>query len=241
MKVESTLNQQISRWGFWAVIVFVITAVLSMFLPLDIANGYAATHADRVQWLQHNRGLFIAGWVNQIFSMFSLSGALAAAAWVAVVNNALRAILGVFFVAMATMAFAIPKFMAIWTIPMLADAAASGSPGSAMAHSLLPLLNVSVPFSLYTSFDYLGFWLYAVFALLVAGPLYGDALTAKVAAVSLGGFALLYHGCLLMLLMGGIDPKDIETYFIGTTLLLLVHLVAVGAVFKNPKPQAEEK
>jgi hypothetical protein len=57
----------------------------------------------------------------------------------------------------------------------------------------------------------------------------------------LGGFALLYHGCLLMLLMGGIDPKDIETYFIGTTLLLLVHLVAVGAVFKNPKPQAEEK
>jgi hypothetical protein len=241
MKVESTLNQQISRWGFWAVIVFVITAVLSMFLPLDIANGYAATHADRVQWLQHNRGLFIAGWVNQIFSMFSLSGALAAAAWVAVVNNALRAILGVFFVAMATMAFAIPKFMAIWTIPMLADAAASGSPGSAMAHSLLPLLNVSVPFSLYTSFDYLGFWLYAVFALLVAGPLYGDTLTAKVAAVSLGGFALLYHGCLLMLLMGGIDPKDIETYFIGTTLLLLVHLVAVGAVFKNPKPQAEEK
>lgn len=241
MKVESTLNQQISRWGFWAVIVFVITAVLSMFLPLDIANGYAATHADRVQWLQHNRGLFIAGWVNQIFSMFSLSGALAAAAWVAVVNNALRAILGVFFVAMATMAFAIPKFMAIWTIPMLADAAASGSPGSAMAHSLLPLLNVSVPFSLYTSFDYLGFWLYAVFALLVAGPLYGDTLTAKVAAVSLGGFALLYHGCLLMLLMGGIDPKDIEAYFIGTTLLLLVHLVAVGAVFKNPKPQAEEK
>jgi hypothetical protein len=241
MKVESTLNQQISRWGFWAVIVFVITAVLSMFLPLDVANGYAATHADRVQWLQHNRGLFIAGWVNQIFSMFSLSGALAAAAWVAVVNNALRAILGVFFVAMATMAFAIPKFMAIWTIPMLADAAASGSPGSAMAHSLLPLLNVSVPFSLYTSFDYLGFWLYAVFALLVAGPLYGDTLTAKVAAVSLGGFALLYHGCLLMLLMGGIDPKDIETYFIGTTLLLLVHLVAVGAVFKNPKPQAEEK
>lgn len=240
MKVESTLNQQISRWGFWAVIVFVITAVLSMFLPLDIANGYAANHADRVQWLQHNRGLFIAGWVNQIVSMFSLSGALAAAAWVAVVNNALRAILGAFFVAMATMAFAIPKFMAIWTIPMLADAAASGSAGSAMADSLLPLLNVSIPFSLYTSFDYLGFWLYAVFALLVAGPLYGDTLSAKVAAVSLGGFALLYHGCLLMLLIGGIGPTDIESYFISTTVLLLVHLVAMGVVFKNLKSRAAD-
>ena len=33
MKVESTLNQQISRWGFWAVIVFVITAALHVFTP----------------------------------------------------------------------------------------------------------------------------------------------------------------------------------------------------------------
>ena len=153
MTFDSILNQKISRCGFWAVIAFFITAVLSMFLPLDIAGGYAAAHGDRVIWLQENRGMFIAGWVNQIISMFTLSGAFAAAAWIAVGNNALRGMLGLFFVAMATMAFIIPKFIAVWTIPLLGDAASTGSTGSDMAHALLPLLNVSIPFSLYTSFD----------------------------------------------------------------------------------------
>ena len=44
MTFESILNQKFSRCGFWAVIAFFITAVLSMFLPLDIAGGYAAAH-----------------------------------------------------------------------------------------------------------------------------------------------------------------------------------------------------
>ena len=238
MTFESILNQKISRCGFWAVIVFFITAVLSMFLPLDIAGGYAAAHGDRVIWLQENRGMFIAGWVNQIISMFTLSGAFAAAAWIAVGNNALRGMLGLFFVAMATMAFIIPKFIAVWTIPLLGDAASTGSTGSDMAHALLPLLNVSIPFSLYTSFDYLGFWLYAVFALLVAGPLYGDALSNKIAAVSLGVFGVLYHLCLIALLLGSIGASDIETYFLGSTVLLFLHLVAMIAVFYRGKSNA---
>ena len=235
MTFESILNQKISRCGFWAVIAFFITAVLSMFLPLDIAGGYAAAHGDRVIWLQENRGMFIAGWVNQIISMFTLSGAFAAAAWIAVGNNALRGMLGLFFVAMATMAFIIPKFIAVWTIPLLGDAASTGSTGSDMAHALLPLLNVSIPFSLYTSFDYLGFWLYAVFALLVAAPLYGDALSNKVAAASLGVFGVLYHFCLIALLLGSIGASDIETYFLGSTVLLFLHLVAMIAVFYQGK------
>lgn len=238
MTFESILNQKISRCGFWAVIAFFITAVLSMFLPLDIAGGYAAAHEDRVIWLQENRGMFIAGWVNQIISMFTLSGAFAAAAWIAVGNNALRGMLGLFFVAMATMAFIIPKFIAVWTIPLLGDAASTGSTGSDMAHALLPLLNVSIPFSLYTSFDYLGFWLYAVFALLVAGPLYGDALSNKIAAVSLGVFGVLYHLCLIALLLGSIGASDIETYFLGSTVLLFLHLVAMIAVFYRGKSNA---
>ena len=238
MTFESILNQKISRCGFWAVIAFFITAVLSMFLPLDIAGGYAAAHGDRVIWLQENRGMFIAGWVNQIISMFTLSGAFAAAAWIAVGNNALRGMLGLFFVAMATMAFIIPKFIAVWTIPLLGDAASTGSTGSDMAHALLPLLNVSIPFSLYTSFDYLGFWLYAVFALLVAGPLYGGALSNKIAAVSLGVFGVLYHLCLIALLLGSIGASDIETYFLGSTVLLFLHLVAMISVFYEGKSNA---
>jgi len=40
------------------------------------------------------------------------------------------------------MAFIIPKFIAVWTIPLLADAIVSGAVGAELADSLLHLLNV---------------------------------------------------------------------------------------------------
>ena len=90
--------------------------------------------------------------------------------------------LGALFTAMATMAFIVPKFIAVWTIPLLADTAAAGGSGSEMANALLLMLNVTVPFSLYTSFDFLGFWLYAVAALFIAAPVYGETMSSKIGA-----------------------------------------------------------
>jgi len=229
----SSLNEQVNRFGFWSVIVALLTTVVSFFFPLDIPEGFSADHADRIAWLNENRGVFIVAWVNQIFAMFSLSAVLACGAWVIARNNALRAILAAFFVAMATMAFIIPKFIAIWTIPMLADAVSAGANGAAMADSLLLLLNVSVPFSLYTSFDYLGFWLYSVFALLAAGPQWGESLSARIAAGSLGAFGLVYQVLLIMLLLGAMAPANIEGYFMSAAMLLLAYMIAMAFVFKN--------
>ena len=212
-----------------------------MFLPLDIADGYAAVHADRVSWLSANSELFIVGWVNQIVAMFGLSAIFFCGAWLVADTKPLRAIISALLVLMSVMAFIIPKFIAVWTIPLLADSIASESAGQEMAHQLLPLLNVSIPFSLYTSFDYLGFWLYAVFALMAAGPLYGKTMAAKISSVSLGLFGGIYHLALVALFFGAIAAVDIETYFFGTTLLLMVHVVAIAFVFKRSDPQAKEK
>jgi hypothetical protein len=228
-----SLDYLINRFGFWSVIVVVATGAVAMFFPLDAPGGYAAEHADRVAWLSANRGAFIAGWVNQIAAMFSLSAVFACGAWVVAGRNPLRAILAALFVAMATMAFIIPKFIAVWTIPLLADAIATGAVGAELADPLLRLLNVSIPFSLYTSFDYLGFWLYSVFALLAAGSLYGDTKSAKIAAVALGLFGVIYQILMVALFLGAIAPAEIEAYFIGTSMLLLFHLVAIAFVFKR--------
>jgi hypothetical protein len=233
MRAASSLDYQINRFGFWSVIVAIATGVVAMFLPLDAPGGFTAEHTDRVAWLSANRGEFIAGWVNQIVSMFSLSAAFACGAWVVAGKNSLRAILAVLFVAMATMAFIIPKFIAVWTIPLLADAITTGSVGAELADPLLRLLNVSIPFSLYTSFDYLGFWLYSVFALLAAGPMYGDTKSAKIAALALGLFGVIYQILMVALFLGSIAPVDIEAYFIGASMLMLVHLVAIAFVFKK--------
>jgi hypothetical protein len=233
VSTTQTLDYQISRLGFWSVIVAIATGVLSMFFPLDAPGGFAAEHADRVAWLSANRGTFIAGWVNQIVAMFSLSAVFACGAWVVAGKNPLRAMLAALFVAMSVMAFIIPKFIAVWTIPLLADTITSGAVGAELADPLLRLLNVSIPFSLYTSFDYLGFWLYSVFALLAAGPLYGDSKSAKIAAVSLGVFGIVYQILMVALFLGAIAPAEIETYFIGVSMLLLFHIVAMAFVFKR--------
>ncbi len=229
----SALSDQINRLGFVSVIVVLVTGVAAMFLPLDVADGYAAAHADRASWLSANSELFILGWINQIVAMFGLSAVFFCGAWLIASTNPLRAIIAAIFVLMSVMAFIIPKFIAVWTIPLLAESISSESAGHEMAHQLLPLLNVSIPFSLYTSFDYLGFWLYAVFALLAAGPLYRKTMAAKISSASLGLFGVIYHLALVALFFGAIAAVDIETYFLGASLLLLVHVVAMAFVFKR--------
>jgi hypothetical protein len=233
LKMAESLDLQIYRLGFWSVIAVFVTGVISMFLPLDAPEAYNAEHADRIAWLNANRGAFIAGWANQIVAMFTLSGVLFGIVWQIRDRNGLRAILAAMVILMSVVAFIIPKFIAIWTIPLLAETAASGAVGAEMSDSLLLLLNVSIPFSLYTSFDYLGFWLYAVFALLVAGPLYGESMSSKVAAVTLGVFGVIYQAMLIALLAGGIGATEINSYFIGASLLLLIVVIAAAFSFRG--------
>ena len=234
--MNNQLHQQVCAFGFWSSIVMVVAMTVSVLLPLDVPNGYDAVHDDRVMWLVANRGMFIAGWVNQIIAMLSLSGVLVAGAWLAAPRNPLLALLAAFMVALSVMAFIIPKFIAIWTIPLLADAASSNGAGAEMANTLLLLLNVSVPFSLYTSFDYLGFWLYSLFALLLTVPLYDGSRARRVSSVTLGVFGVAYQILLACLLLGAIAASDIESYFIGVSLLLVFHVIAMVPVFRRAQP-----
>ena len=231
MTTALTLGLQMNRFGFWSAVIAIMTGMISFFLPLDAPKGYTAEHADRIAWLTANRDLFILGWLNQIAAMFSLSGVFFAIAWHIAVKNPLRAALAAMVVLLSVVAFIVPKFMAIWTIPQLAEVITNNAVGAELADSLLTLLNVSVPFSLYTSFDYLGFWLYGVFSLLVAGPLYGDKTSAKIAAITLGMFGVIYHGLLASLLLGSIAPPDIESSFLVAAGLLLVAVVVMGFNF----------
>ena len=219
--MTTDFDQQINRFAFWSAIILLMTTVASFLLPLDAPAGYTALHEDRVTWLNDNRGLFILGWLNQIVAMLSLTGALFGLAWYVARENQLRAAIAAMVLFASAIAFVIPKFIAVWTIPQLAESISTEAAGAEFADSLLRLLNVSVPFSLYTSFDYLGFWLYAVFGLLIAGPLAGQSLASKVAAVSIGLFGVLFHCLLVALFLGKIASADIETSFLGVSMLPL--------------------
>lgn len=233
MNPTISLNNQVNQFGFWSAIVATLTLIASLFLPLDVPAGYSAEHVERVAWLNANRGTFIVGWINQIAAMLSLSGIFLAMCWKIAIKNPLRAILAAMFVLISVVAFIIPKFMAVWTIPLLAETISTGAAGAQLADPLLRLLNVSIPFSLYTSFDYLGFWLYAVFGLLVAIPLYGENLSTKIAALTAGLFGLIYHALLIALLMGAIAAVNIEPWFLTASGLLMILIVAMVFSFRG--------
>jgi hypothetical protein len=233
MSASSTLDYQINRAAFWSAVAGVGTLVPSAFFPLDAPGGYNAEHADRVAWLAANSGAFITAWVVQIVSMLALSGVFAGVAWQISGKHPLRAIVAATVTLISIVVFIIPKFMAVWTMPLLAKAVSTGAVGSDMAQQLLPILNVSMPFSLFTSFDYLGFWLYAVFALLVARPLLQFPLSAKIAGFALGAFGILYHGVVIAVLTGAIGQADIETYAMSVAGLLLIVVIAMGIYFRG--------
>jgi hypothetical protein len=110
--INDRLSYSIYKLGFWSAIMAIVTAVVTVFTPLDAPGGFSAEHADRLAWLNANRGVFIAGWVNQIIAMLSFSGVFFALAWRIVGVNPLRAILAAMVVLMSVMAFIIPKFIA---------------------------------------------------------------------------------------------------------------------------------
>ena len=234
------LNFQVNRFGFWSAVVVLVTAIASFFLPLDVPGGYDAAHADRVEWLNTNLDAFILGWINQMVAMFSLSFVLLGAAWDVMEKNPLRAILAAIVITMSVVAFIIPKFIAIWTIPQLAQTIAMGATGADLAESLLRMLNVSIPFSLYTSFDYLGFWLYAIFGLLVAGPLYGESLSSKVAAVTAGILGLSFHVLFAALLAGAIESAEVESAFMSVFSLLLILVLVMLVHFRDSMTKAAQ-
>jgi hypothetical protein len=233
--VDASFDRSLNQFGFVTVILCILTGFAAALLPLDAPAGANATDTERLAWLAENMGSFVAGWVNQIIAMLSLSGFFLAIALRARHVAPLRVILAVGAVAMATMAFAIPKFMAIWTIPMLTEASVTGGSGSEMAGTLLPLLNVSIPFSLYTSFDYLGFWLYALFAVLMMGAVNRVDRLSTIAAVSLGLFGLGFHVALILLLTGVIGAADIEIVFGITFIPLLILVLVMLAVFRRER------
>jgi hypothetical protein len=230
MNMAGTFDNQINKAAFWSAITLLVVTVPSLFLPLDAPDG---PFADRVVWFSSNLGIFIVGWIVQLIAMLALSAVFAGALWQIANTHPLRAIVAGTALLISVVAFFIPKFIAIWSIPQMVVASATASAHSAVAEQLFQLLNVSLPFSLFTSFDYLGFWLYAVFSLLIARPLFRLTLSAKIAAVGFGGYGLLFHILLIGVLTRNVLQADIVPYVMLISALLLVPVISMAVYFRG--------
>ena len=230
MTDSRTIDDALNKAAFWSAVVLILSGVLSVFFPLDAPEG---PFADRMQWYSSNVNAYVMGWVMQMIAMLTLSGVFAGTAWQIRRTNPLSSFLAGTAVLMATIAFIIPKFIAIWSIPQIVTASTTVAANHTVAEQLFQLLNPSLSFSLFTSFDYLGFWMYAVFGLLIARPLFRLTLSVKIAAVALGLFGLLYHILFAGVMTGNIVTADIGPYAESLGLLLLIPVISMAVYFRN--------
>ncbi len=230
MTNSQTLDDTINKAAFWSAIVLILAGVLSVFFPLDAPDG---PFADRMIWFSSNVGYFAMGWIVQMIAMLTLSGVFAGTAWQVRESYPLSTFVAGTALLISVVAFIIPKFIAIWSIPQMVVASSTVSANAAVAEQLFQLLNPSLPFSLFQSFDYLGFWMYGVFGLLVARPLFRLTLSAKIAAVALGLFGLLFHILFVGVLTGSVVMADIGVYFESIGVLLLVPVISMAIYFRT--------
>ncbi len=230
MTSTNSLDHTVNKAGFRSAIVLILAGVLSVFFPLDAPAG---PFADRMIWYSTNVDAYVMGWVVQMIAMLTLSGVFAGTAWQIRKSHPVRAFIAGVVLLIAVVAFIIPKFIAIWSIPQMVVASSTVSANVEVAEQLFQLLNPSLSFSLLTSFDYLGFWMYGVFGLLVARPLFRLSLSAKIAAVVYGLFGLLFHILFVGVLTGNVVTADIGVYFESIGVLLLVSVISMAVYFRK--------
>ena len=230
MTDSQTIDDTINKAAFWSAVVLILAGVLSVFLPLDAPEG---PFADRMQWYSANVNAYVMGWVVQMIAMLTLSGVLAGTAWQIRRTNPLSSFVAGTALLIAVVSFIIPKFIAIWSIPQMVVASSTVTANAAVAEQLFRLLNPSLSFSLFTSFDYLGFWMYRVFGLLVARPLFRLTLSAKIAAVALALFGLLYHILFAGVMTGSVVTADIGSYAESIGILLLIPVISMAVYFRK--------
>ena len=236
MNTTRSLDSQIYKVGFWSVITAFAMAIISGFFPLDAPGGSSTMDAERIAWLSVNSGVFATAWAIQITWMTAWCITMFVLAWKIRGGHPVQAMFAAMVVLVSFMAFIIEKFMTIWTIPQLADALLNGSSGSEIADSLLPLLNHSFPFTLSTSFGYLGLWMYGVFSLLVAIPLYRQSqqsVSIKITAVALGTFGILLHCMMVAIFVDVITSEDIYTFVDPFFLIIFLAFGAAAFNFKS--------
>ncbi|MDG1859359.1 MAG: hypothetical protein P8I94_09660 [Emcibacteraceae bacterium] len=224
------LSPQINSIGVKAVIAIVITAIISMFLPLAAPEP---NQNDAALWLMNDMSGYVFGWLNQIAAMWALSVVLAVAAWQVFETHPLRAITSWMFTLMATMAFFIVKFIDVWSVPLMAKAIASESAQSANAEIALTALGPSVAFGFGPSLDYLGFALYAVACLVIFRSLYKLSLSTKIAAIGFLAFAVLYLLIIALPYISILGQADIEGAITISVIPLLIAIVALFFRFKS--------
>lgn len=232
------LSEQFNSIAVKAVVILVVCAIVSLFLPLE-APG--ANQEEAAHWLMNTMSAYMAGWFVQVVAMFACSVVFAGAAWQIFPTSPIRAGTIWLLIFLSVIVFLISKFFSIWAVPLMAKALAAGSAESETAQVFLTTLGPSVSFGLGPSLDYLGFWLYANIGILLFRPLFRLSTSAKVAAVALFVCGVLLYLTFAATFIGILSQGDVEAVINPVSILVVTANIALFFHFRaqcTPAPAA---
>jgi len=224
------ISTQINSVAFKAAVIVLVLGILSLFLPLA-APG--ATQEEAAEWLINDLTAYMAGWIVQIILMFCTTTIFVGAAWQIYSTNPLRSILLWSLTGVSFVAFIIPKFIAVWSVPHSARALAAGSEVSDSARGFLLAANPSVSFGLAPTLDFLGFLIYGIMGFILFRPLLKLSTSAKVAAVLLLVYGIVICLILVLAVTAIISQGDTWAYADSSSFIFIVAVIALLIRFKN--------
>jgi hypothetical protein len=202
-----------------------------LVLPVTPPPGAAS---DQLAWLRDHRVLHVLSWGTQMAWVCCFAGVMLGASLHAFRFGAGPAVLGVAAGILATGAFLTEKFIRLWALTLMARTVA-GDGTSTMADVAARQFLIwegGPPFVFVETLDYLGFWLYALFGLLLARPLWRARGPARVAGACFALYGVAYHALLLGSLFGP-DPTLGERHIMNVGGLLAVAAVALLVSFRR--------
>ena len=226
----SNISSQINSVAFKATVIVIVLGIVSLFLPLG-APG--ATQEEAAEWLINDLTLYMVGWINQLILMFCTTTIFVGAAWQFYSTNPVRTILLWSMTGMSFVAFIIPKFIALWSVPLSARALAAGSETRDSAEAFLLSTNPSVAFGLAPTLDFLGFVIYGVMGFILFRPLARLSTSAKVAAYTLLVYGIVICLILVVSITALISQGDIWEYADSSSFIFIVAVVALLIRFKS--------
>jgi hypothetical protein len=233
--VYRNISPAIFDLGYKAVIVLLVAVVISLALPLEAPDP---TQSAAEIWLNTEAGSYFLGWLNQVILMFAFAVILVAAGLLIYSSAPLRAGAVWVLTLMSTLAFLISKFLSLWAVPLAAKAIAAENAVAGSAQSILVTLGPSEAFGLLPAIDYLGFWLYGLIGLLLFRPLFRQSLSAKIAAVALLLYGILFHLIYVALMIDLIGQSDVGAVVFLINLLVLIAAIALLFRFRGCRVDA---
>jgi hypothetical protein len=185
--------------------------------------------------LNTEAGGYLFGWLNQVILMLASSVILLAAGLLIYSSAPLRAGAVWVLTLMSTLAFLMSKFLSLWSVPLTVKAIAAENAVAGSAQSILTTLGPSEAFGLVPSIDYLGFWLYGLIGLLLFRPLFRQSLSAKIAAIALLMYGILFHLVYVAVVIDLLGQSDVGDAFFLINFLVLIAVIALLFRFRGSR------